>query len=592
MDIEVEPLKVVLATLNAKFIHSSLALRYLREYCKQVCPDMAVKEYSINNGVLDILSDIYREKPDVLGLACYIWNIEMTLELASLVKKVLPNVKIILGGPEVSYDPAAIMEQYLSIDYIIQGEGEEVLYKLLSALTSQKRVSDIPGLAYRQGNKIFMECGPQIMFDLDSIPFPYHDDDMVELTDKIIYYESSRGCPFSCQYCLSSATTGVRFFSLARVFRDLEFFIKHDVKQVKFVDRTFNARKEHYLPLLKFLAEQECRTNFHFEIAADILDDEVLDVLKQIPVGRIQFEIGIQSTHEPTLKQIRRHNKWSKIVDNVTKVMAYGNIHLHLDLIVGLPEENYSQFGQSFNDVYSLKPHMLQIGFLKMLKGSGIRNSAADHGYIFMDTAPYQVLANKYMSYGEIRKLHIVEEIFNQVYNSGRFQYSLPFFIMLHNENAFAFYNDLADYWEERNLHVVAHSLKALHQHLLEFCRMKFREDVFICQEFLKFDALVSERGAVRTDFLNWNEKKWDEEITTFWRDEVGVRNYLPDYRFTTWREIKKKYHIEVFAVDIPGYLADQRIRQIATPVLFCYQQNTTDYKVIREQDFWRQGGQ
>lgn len=587
-------MRVVLATLNAKYIHSSLALRYLAAYCHPVCSEIIVNEYTINNGLLDILSDIFRKRPNVLGLACYIWNIEMTLTLARLVKKVLPEIIIILGGPEVSYDPVAIMQQHCCVDYIVQGEGELTLAALLDALAGKGDLSclyTIKGLVFRQSGQINVNEGPQVVPELDCIPFPYSDADMKNLNDKIIYYESSRGCPFSCQYCLSSATQGVRFYSLARVYRDLTFFIKHEVKQVKFVDRTFNARKEHYFPLLKFLSGQQCRTNFHFEIAVDLLDDEILRFLTNVPPGRFQFEIGVQSTYQPALAEICRQNNWRKIVDNVKQLQRQGNIHLHLDLIAGLPYETYWQFGQSFNNVYSLEPQMLQLGFLKLLKGSGIREHAAEHGYIYMDNAPYEVLANNYLTYGDIRKLKIIEEIFNQVYNSGRFQHVLKYLVNLYKGDAFAFYHALASYWEERELHIVAHSAKSLYRYLLDFCLAYHTEQAGLCQEFLKFDALFSEKGAVRPEFLIWNENQWSEEKNHFWRNDTIVRKYLPEFVFTTWRDVKKNYQLEVFSIDVPGFLERGQIMQRHVPILFSYRQGEGQYYIIAGEDFWQTGG-
>jgi len=584
-------MKVVLSTLNAKFIHSSFALKYLEAVCRPVCPEVVRKEYTINNELLTILSDLYQEQPAIVGLACYIWNIDMTLKLARLVKKVLPEAIIILGGPEVSYDSADMMKQHSCIDYIVQGEGEEILPALLRALQLKLPTHDIAGLTYRNNTEVVVG-EPQTITDLNTLPFPYCDADIIPLKDKIIYYESARGCPFSCKYCLSSATAGVRFLSLERVYQDLQFFIRHNVRQVKFVDRTFNARKEHYLPIMRFLAQQDCRTNFHFEIAVDILDDEVVEFLKDVPVGRFQFEIGIQSTYEPTLEKISRHNNWPKIVQYVTKISSYQNIHMHLDLIVGLPGESYAQFGQSFNDVYQLKPEMLQIGFLKVLKGAGIRSSADQYQYVFLDYAPYEVLSNDCLTYGEVRKLKILEEIFNQVYNAGRFKCALQFLIAVHGGDAFAFYHDLTTYWEERELHVVAHSTKSLYQYLLDFCQVYHQQEVELLQEFLKFDALLSEKGAIRPEVLSWNKEAWAKDRGAFWSNQEGARHYVPDYTFTNWRDVNKKYHIEVFGINVPEYLQSGNIVRMDTPMLFSYAQNVTKYQILAKDDFWQTGGQ
>ena len=586
-------MNILLSTLNAKYIHSSLALRSIAAYSKEQGQRTTTREYTINNGLLEILSDIYACKPDVVGLACYIWNIETTLELVKLLKKVKPEIVIILGGPEVSYQAGELLKETPEIDYIVLGEGELTMKSLLEALANGQTMANIPGLAYRKQGGIIAE-EPQVVPDLGVLPFPYSNDEMSLLRDKIIYYESSRGCPFSCQYCLSSATAGVRFLNLERVMTDLKFFIEHDVRQVKFVDRTFNARKEHYFPILKFLAGQECRTNFHFEIAADIWDEEVLEFLHLVPPGRFQFEIGIQSTHVETLKAIKRHNNWPKIVESVSRVRDYGNIHLHLDLIVGLPFETLDILAKSFNDVYALQPEMLQIGFLKMLRGSGVREEASRHNYIYMDKAPYEVLGNKYLSYSEVRHLKIFEDVFEQLHNSGRFRHSLTWIISTSGSDPFNFYYKLALYWEQKGYHLSAHSSKTLYRYMAEFCRDFYPDDFMDYLEFLKFDALTSERGGVRPEFLPWNQADqaasdpWAECKTNFWRNNDKVSKYITDYSFTTWRDIKKRYHIEVFAADIPAYIkkSGNLVRRQAV-VLFTYCKEKTEYQVINDDDFW-----
>lgn len=586
-------MKVVLATLNAKYIHSSLALRYLRQFCREVCPDIAVKEYTINNEISHILGDIYREQPDVLGLACYIWNIEATLSLAEQVKKVLPHTAIVLGGPEVSYDAEDIMSRNLFIDYIIQGEGEEVFAALLAALRDGLPVPPVvPGLSYRSGDTI-VKSAPVIVENLDKLPAAYEIQDINALKDKIIYYESSRGCPYSCQYCLSSATRGVRFFDLKRVLGELEIFVQANVRQVKFVDRTFNAKREHYRPILEYLAKVECRTNFHFEIAADLLDDEVLAFLRNVPPGRFQFEIGVQSTNPCTLRAVRRINDWPKIVKTVKTIMGAGNIHIHLDLIAGLPYEGYASFARSFNKVYRLRPDMLQLGFLKLLKGSGIRMAAAEQEYLYSERAPYEVLANRYLSYHDIRLLKIIEDLLNQTYNSGRFKYTLELLVGEYREDAFRLFHEFAEFWDRRDLHQVAHGGKALYEYLYEFIMTVNPGIAVTTQEFLKFDALCAERGTVRPDSLPWNADRWAEQVSVFWRDEAKVRKYLPDFKFNTWREIRKRFHIEVFDVNVPECLqAGTKIAKGRTAVLFAYQEGESKYQLIEATDFWPEGSE
>ena len=582
-------MKIVLTTLNAKFIHSSLALRYLKAYCAKTFENIVIKEYTINNTLLEILGDIFGERPDIVGLACYIWNIDMTISLANLIKKVLPETVIILGGPEVSYDAAKLAAQHKFIDYVVLGEGEETLYNLLTALQERKSTPHINGLVCRRQDQILQIGGPQVVEQLTCVPFPYTDDDMESLKNKIIYYESSRGCPFACQYCLSSATEGVRFLNLERVYQDLTFFIRHDVKQVKFVDRTFNARKSHFLPLLKFLAAQNCRTNFHFELAIELLDEETLEFLRTVTPGRFQFEVGVQSTYDPALQAVKRKNDWARIVHHVTSIKSYHNIHLHLDLIVGLPYESYFDFSSSFNDVYDLQPELLQIGFLKLLKGSGIRRVSEQHHYVYMDTAPYEVLSNDYLSYEEIRKLKLLEDVFEQTYNSGYFQYTLAWFINRTGNNAFKFYESLTDFWEKNKLQLMAHNVKAVYQILLAFCQYYYPSESSICRDLLKFDALLT-GNQVRPEVLLWDGDKWNLQTTRFWRDEARVRKYLPDFQFTNWRNLKKQYHIEVFSFDIPGEYLSYKPVEALFPILFSYEGSTVTYQPIACEDMWPEG--
>jgi radical SAM superfamily enzyme YgiQ (UPF0313 family) len=585
-------MKVLLTTLNAKYIHSSLALRCLKAYCQDRFPKTKIKEYTINNSLLDILADIFADKPDIIGFACYIWNIDMTLDLVELVRKVLPQTIIILGGPEVTYNPEDIMEKHCAVDYIIMGEGEEVFCRLLDALKKGGSVEGLCGLARRTEDGIRAAGIPRIVENLDDLPFVYDNGDILDLKDRIIYYESSRGCPFSCRYCLSGTAGGVRNRSLDLVIGELAFFVRHNVKQVKFVDRTFNACKSHYLPILKFLAEQDCRTNFHFEIAADILDAEALAVVRKAPQGRFQFEIGIQSTQQETLQAIHRKNNWSKIVENVGKLTALQNAHLHLDLIVGLPYEDMQRFGRSFNDVYALKPDMLQIGFLKLLKGSGMRVMTTAHGYVYMDKAPYEVLSNKYMSYHEIRKLKILENAFNQTYNSGRFRYTMPFLIKLSGGNAFYLFLSLAAFWEKRGFHMTAHSSKAVVRHIGEFCGKNWPDQLSLCEQLLKFDVLAHEHGLLFPEFLPWNNEQWGKEKSNFWRNEEVVRRYLPDYTFTSWRDIKKAHHLEVFDCDIVSYTTGYNtVLRKATPVLFNFKGTKPEFQPVASEDFWNLKG-
>lgn len=573
-------LNVVLSTLNAKYTHTSLGLRYLEAYCRELCA-VEVIEFTINNQLLDILGQIYEKKPDVLGFACYIWNIEMTKQLIRLVHEVLPNCRIVCGGPEVSYETKAFMEELPMVDYVVRGEGEAVFYAFLEQLLNGTLAfNQIEGLAYRDQAGQICSGTAVTLPELSMLRFPYADESIVPIREKIIYYESSRGCPFACKYCLSCATKGVRYLPLERVFEELAFFVRHDVRQVKFVDRTFNASKEHFLPILHFLAKQNCRTNFHFEVAIDYLDEDVLAVLETMPKGRVQLEIGIQSTNETTLQQVSRVNHWEKIAENIKRILSFANMHLHVDLIIGLPNEDRASFERSFNMVYALQPDMLQLGFLKFLKGSALMEQVKEHGYIYMDMAPYQVLANKYMGYDEIRKFHSFEEVFELYYNAGRFRKTTAYLIGLFGGNAFVFYDALTTYWERRKLHIIAHTTKSLYRYLSDFCQEIHPDRQKAVEELLKLDALLTDHGSIRPEFLSWNGEKHQKVTSVFWRDKDAAK-YIENYSFTNWRKLHKAYHIEVFDADVISLVGTGELVMKKTAILFEFANETSKYQEI-----------
>lgn len=378
-------LSVLLSTLNAKYIHSSLALRYLRAYCQ--CDSglvINIKEFSINEFVPDIMAKIFYQKPDVLCFACYIWNIRMILDICRDYKKVSPQTIIVLGGPEVSYDAQDVLQANPEIDYIVRGEGEASCQELLLALKNKQSVKAIQGITYRCSGEICQNEDRPLIDDLDTIPFPYPVN-LEEFRDKIIYYESSRGCPFNCSYCLSSTRRGIRFFSMDRVKHDLSIMLEQQVREVKFVDRTFNCHEGRALEIMRFIIETGSVSKFHFELEASLISDEMLEFLQTVPADKFNFEIGIQSTCPAALDEVRRKSDWPGISNNIKRLRSYDNIHLHLDLIAGLPYESYNEFAQSFNDVYALQPDVLQLGFLKLLKGSDIRKTATRHNYIYQE---------------------------------------------------------------------------------------------------------------------------------------------------------------------------------------------------------------
>lgn len=576
--------KIVLCTLNAKYIHSSLALYNLRACLPPGIGEVALREYTINTPLLEVLGDLRQERAEVIGLACYVWNIERTMALARLVKKVAPRTVTVLGGPEVTYRAAQLLAADDAVDYVVQGEGEAVLAALTAQLAAGGDAAGIPGVARRRPDgSCDLQGGPQMVAELAKIPFPYAAADMPALRQRIIYYESSRGCPFSCSYCLSSATRGVRFLPPARVRRDLAWFIAQRVRQVKFVDRTFNCRREHYQPIWRYLAQQrDCVTNFHFELAGDLLDEEDLRLLAAVPPGRFQFEIGVQSTNPATLRAINRVSDWPRLAAAVSGLRQAGNIHLHLDLIAGLPEEDLASFRRSFNDVYALQPHMLQLGFLKLLPGAALRRQQVENGYIATDFAPYEVLASRWLSYDDMVRLKMLALVLDVYYNRGHYGHTLAYLLAAAFATPFDLYLALGDFWYQRGWQRVAHGEADLAAKLDAFAGTLPGVEQEVVREVLKFDALLVPNGP-RPAFLPWRE--WRGAAALF-RSGGAVR-YAPGFRFTSWREAKRDYHVEEFACDLAGWLAapQRPLRRGRQIVLFDYTRRPTAWRVINAEE-------
>lgn len=581
-------LKVLLAGLNAKYIHSSLALYSLAAVCRAKGQTVEVVEYTINQEFLHVLGDIADREPDVVGFACYIWNRQMTLKITSELKKILPEVLVVLGGPEVSADAASVLEECPAVDYIIQGEGDESFSELLEQLAGGARTITVAGVAQRMGERIELNGGVRVVKDLDGLPFPYTDEQMHELQNRIVYYESSRGCPFSCSYCVSAKSRDVRTRSVNKVKEELGFFLRHSVSQVKFIDRTFNVKPEHYREIWLFLQEHQGKTGFHFEIVADLLTDEDVQWLANVPPQLFQFEIGIQSTAQSTLEAIGRHNRWGKLARNIGYLREKGNIHLHLDLIVGLPQESFSGFADSFNATYSLQPNMLQIGFLKLLPGTRIRAEAAKHGYVCLSEPPYEILANHVLSYKEVLRLKCLEEVFNQTYNSGRFTHTLSYLVKnAGNGDAFLFYCRLSEWWKNQRLTGVPHSPDRVLGYLLEFAQGLDQEKQKWVAELLKFDVLLDETRALKGESLAWNKEKWEKTKNDLWRSESKMQQYVPDYAFTNWRDIKKRFPIEVFSVPVISWIESGReAKDEKTAVLFDLTHHGRVWHLLPRNDF------
>ena len=541
--------KIVLASLSAKFIHSSLALRYLTKFNDNgKNHNIQTMEFTINQRLDFIADELFRQQPDVILFSCYIWNVDMLKQLCPLLKKIMPHCLIGFGGPEVSYESDGFLRENSSVDFIMRGEGELVFSELLDYLDygTPATLYDIKSMTFRDGDKI-ISTQQQEPLDLALLPFPYADD-FSDVENQIIYYESSRGCPYSCGYCLSSIEKGVRFVPLTQVYEALQKFLDHKVRQVKFIDRTFNCKKSHAMGIWKYLKEHDNGiTNFHFEITADLLDQETIDFLKTVRKGLFQFEIGVQSTNPKTIEAINRNVNFEKLSGIVRQIKAGGNIHQHLDLIAGLPYEDYDSFGRSFNDVYALEPEQLQLGFLKVLKGSMIYNRQKDFEIIYQDVAPYEVLTTHMLPYQDTLKLKAIEEMVETYYNSGKFLHTLAYLVPLY-ESPFAFFEQLSQYWIAQKCHYQYQSKVGLCNILWAFVQQNEKVDPTRFQWLLKFDLALHEKPKKLPEWLEVsNERQYHQQLTSFYRVKEMVDQYLPHYRDIDSKITARQTHLEVF---------------------------------------------
>ncbi|MCX7694460.1 MAG: B12-binding domain-containing radical SAM protein [Caloramator sp.] len=498
-------MKVILVALNAKYIHSNLAIRYLKREIEDY--DVELYESSINDDILKISFDITSKQPDVVAFSCYIWNIENTLKVANTVKNIDENIKIVLGGPEVSFDSVDLIKKYEFIDFIIKGEGEKVIKPLIDSisLNNLDRLKNIKGLTYRENLDIVDTGFADTIIDLDSIKFPYEN----EIPDKIVYYEASRGCPFRCSYCMSSIDKKVRFRSLELVKRELKYLIDNNVKLVKFVDRTFNANKDFSREIWKYLIELSPSTRFHFEIAADLLDDEDIEILKRVKEGLFQFEVGVQTTNIKVLENINRRMNFDRVKNNINKILQIGNIHCHLDLIVGLPEEDIASFKKSFNDIMSINPDELQIGFLKVLKGSPIYYDKDKYGIKYCGYPPYQVLKTSTLNSLEINYLLKFEEVFETFYNSHIFERTF-YYVFKYIDDYYNFFKELTDYLIKIGFFERSIGLQEKFFQIFNFLIQRFEGNTI--RDLLIYDYLYNTKKTNLPEFL---KKDIDDDIET-----------------------------------------------------------------------------
>lgn len=548
-------MKVILASLNSKFIHSTLSIRYLKTYCKDICP-IDIMEFTINQNLDYIAAEIYKANADIVGFSTYIWNRDETLRVCEILKTVRPNIKILLGGPEVSYDGSELMEKYPFIDFIIAGEGEIPLRNFLKATLESADYSQVSGLTYRKDKEIVNNLPGKIIENLDEIPSPYMElEDNLE--NRIVYYESSRGCPFNCKFCLSSTTNGVRYFSIERVKQDLENLINRKVMQVKFVDRTFNANKSYAMEIMEFIMDKDpVNMNFHFEVTAHLIDEDMLRFIEKAKPGLFQFEIGVQSTNPKTIEAVGRTTDFKRLREVSLQIKKNGNIHQHLDLIAGLPYEDYKSFKKSFNDVYDIGPEKIQLGFLKLLKGSELRNKKDQYGFKFLDVPPYEVLETDYISYADMLKLKGIDKLVDKYYNEGYFKHTIGYIIKREYPNAFEFFEDLLKFWEYKGYHKVNHSRNRLYEILWEFVEKKNFNNKDVIGEMMKFDFVFNNQNPTIPNFIHREDvefiQKNKHEILKNEKLLEGVLNHLKDL---PTKKIIKNIHIEYFNIDVLKFI-------------------------------------
>ena len=521
-------MKILLAACNAKYIHSNLAVYDLKAYSSDYDKEVLLREYTINQPKDEILKDIYGSGADVVCFSCYIWNISFVRELIRDLAKILPETAFWAGGPEVSYDAEKFLTEMPEMTGVLVGEGEKTFHDLLEYYIDGKgSLGEIRGIAYRDGEEI-RHNGWRELMNLSEIPFVYQH--LEEFENRIIYYESSRGCPFSCSYCLSSIDKKLRFRDLELVKKELQFFLDHKVPQVKFVDRTFNCKHEHAMAIWKYILEHDNGvTNFHFEVSADLLRDEEMDLMAKMRPGLIQLEIGVQSTNQETIRAIHRHMDLDKLERCVDRVHSFRNIHQHLDLIAGLPYEDYDTFHRSFNDVYQMKPDQLQLGFLKVLKGSLMQEEAEKYGIVHKEKEPYEVLSTKWLPYGDVLKLKAVESMVEVYYNSGQFQHTLEYLLPL-AKDAFTFYESLGAFYEKKGYSEISHSRMRRYEILLEYLQEETDVSVEKASQKMLYDLYLREKLKKRPSFAP-DQKVYE---TAIW-----------DYRKAN--HISKTAHIEVF---------------------------------------------
>lgn len=509
-------MNIVVSTLNAKYIHTNLAIRYLKAYA---APEFNVKiaEYTIKDPIMNIVSDLFSKQPDVLGFSCYIWNIEETIKVIQVMKKIMPDLKIVLGGPEVTYDFTYWLKRLPEVDYIVVGEGEETFKQLLLQLEGAMDIEGVQGISYMKDGKAVINP-PRAKIDLKQLPTPFRfEEDLSYLSKRVVYVETSRGCPFNCQFCLSSIELGVRYFNRERIKEDIRFLMDHGAKTIKFVDRTFNISRSYAMEMFQFLIdEHKPGTVFQFEITGDIMRPEVINFLNEnAPKGLFRFEIGVQSTNDLTNELVKRRQNFEKLTRTVTMVKEGRKIDQHLDLIAGLPEEDYHSFRKTFNDVFALRPEELQLGFLKMLRGTGVRIRAKEHDYVYMDHAPYEILKNNVLSFEDVVKIKQVEDVLEKYWNDHRMDETIEYLVTQLFETPFDFFQAFGTYWDGQGWSRIGHQLEDLFKRLGQFLHSIHSSHLELVEGLMKYDYLKQHRYKPRKAWWNQNISK-DERTQVY----------------------------------------------------------------------------
>lgn len=554
-------MNVVVATLNAKYIHTSLALRYLKAFARDEF-DVQIAEFTIKDPAMSIVADLFARKPDVIGFSCYIWNIEETIVVVDMLRKVLPGVKLMLGGPEVSYDTELWMNRLPAVDFIVMGEGEETFRDLLRQIAGERKYHFVFGLAYRKGEQVIINPGrPKL--DLNAIPSPHRfQEDVASLLNRVVYFETSRGCPFSCQFCLSSIEVGVRYFDMDWVKEELTYLIDSGAKLIKFVDRTFNIKRDYAMEIFRFLIDNHRGCVFQFEITADIMRPEVLDFLAEnAPPGVFRFEIGVQSTNDPTNIAVQRRQNFAKLTRTVVKIKESGKIDQHLDLIAGLPHEDYDTFRKTFNDVFALRPEELQLGFLKMLRGTGLRNDAEKFGYTYMERAPYEMLGNDLMPFSDIVRIKRVEDVLEKYWNAHRMNRTMEYLVAQAYPSPFDFFQAFGDYWESRGWSRIGHQLEDLFTRLWEFLEVDAAPglDADTAMGLLKLDYYAQHKYKPRKPW-------WEDRMEK--KDWTARMKLFAEHLGTDERELQKKAVLDVLPFDYNAWFADGTIDRSRSSLL------------------------